>query len=149
MSHHPKTLFISKEEALKAQGWFIFDATGKTLGRFASELSKILRGKHKTTFTPHVDCGDGVIVVNVEKIAVSGQKEARHTFFHHTGHIGGLKKTSYREMQKKKPEEIVKQAVWGMMPKNRLSRAQMKHLRLFTGPSHNMQAQQPVEIKHD
>ncbi|MBP9841739.1 MAG: 50S ribosomal protein L13 [Simkaniaceae bacterium] len=149
MSQHPKTVFVKKEEALKAQGWFVFDATGKTLGRFASEVSKILRGKHKTTFTPHVDCGDGVIVVNVEKIAVTGAKEARETFFRHTGHIGGLKEMSYREMQGKKPDEIVRLAVWGMMPKTRLGRAQMKHLRLFTGPSHNMQAQQPVEIKHD
>jgi large subunit ribosomal protein L13 len=149
MTHHPKTVFVKKEEAIKTQGWFVFDATGKTLGRFASEVSKILRGKHKTTFTPHIDCGDGVIVVNVEKVEVTGEKEARHVFYRHTGHIGGLRKSSYREMQAKSPDEIIRRAVWGMMPKTRLGRAQMRHLRLFAGPSHNMQAQQPVEIKHD
>lgn len=142
------TKFVKKEEALKNRRYFLFDATGKTLGRFASEVSKILRGKHKPTFTPNVDTGDGVIIINAEKIKVTGFKEARKVYRHHTGWVGGMKETSYREMKSKKPEFILFHAIKGMMPsQSKLAKQQLKKLRIFNGPDHNMQAQQPVEVR--
>lgn len=139
-----KTTLLKKEEA--KHDWFVLDASGKTLGRLASEISKILRGKHRPTYTPHVDGGDGVIIVNAEKVKVTGNKEAQKVYRHHTGHVGNLKEIDYRTMQERKPEYIIEHAVKGMMPKNRLSRAQMKRLRIFAGEKHNMQAQQPVNV---
>lgn len=142
------TKFIKKNEALKNRKYFLFDATGKTLGRFASEICKILRGKHKPTYTPNVDTGDGVIIVNAEKIKVTGSKEARKVYKHFTGYIGGLREIPYREMIKKNPENVLYRAIKGMMQTNsKLGRQQLKKLRIFKGPEHNMQAQQPIEIK--
>ncbi len=142
------TKFVKKDQAIKDRKYFLFDATGKTLGRFASEVTKILRGKHKPTYTPNVDTGDGVIIINAEKIKVTGTKEARKVYKHYTGWIGGLREVPYREMLKRNPENVLYRAIRGMMPtKSKLGRQQMKKLRIFKGPNHNMQAQQPMEIK--
>jgi len=142
-----KTKFIKKQDAIKERKYYLFDATGKTLGRFASEIAKILRGKHKPSYTPNVDTGDNVIVINAEKIRVSGNKEARKIYWKHTGYLGGLKETSYREMLKKKPEHILMHAVKGMLPtKTPLARAQLKKLHIFIGEAHNMQAQKPITV---
>ncbi len=142
------TKFIKKEEAALQRKYYLLDATGKTLGRFASEVSKILRGKHKTSYTPNVDTGDGVIVINAEKIRVTGSKEARKTYRSYTGWIGGLRELTYREVQAKKPEFIIFHAVKGMMPKkSKLAVHQMKKLRVFKGSEHDLQAQKPIELK--
>src|SRR5437899_355340 len=140
------TVILTKEEALAARKWYLFDASGKTLGRFASEIAKVLRGKHKTTFTPHVDTGDGVVIINAEKIVVTGAKEAQKIYRYHTGAMSGMREVPYRVMQQKKPDYIIRHAVKGMMPKTRLSEAQMKKLRIFAGDTHNMIAQQPVTV---
>lgn len=137
-----KTALLKQEHT--TTGWFVLDASEKTLGRLASEISKILRGKHRPTYTPHVDCGDGVIIINAEKVNVTGNKEAQKIYRHHPGRIGNLKEISYRTMLARKPEYIIEHAVKGMMPRNRLTRRQMKRLRIFAGGNHNMQAQQPV-----
>ncbi|KPK33182.1 MAG: 50S ribosomal protein L13 [Chlamydiae bacterium SM23_39] len=141
-----KTLFVNKEKALKEKKWFILDAEGKILGRFASEIAKILRGKHKTDFTPNIDDGDGVIVINAEKIKVTGNKENKKIYIHYTGYVGGQIKTEYKKMKNKYPERIISRAVKGMMPKNRLTEKQMKKLRVFKGEKHNMEAQNPEII---
>ncbi len=137
-----KTPMLRKEELKRS--WIILDASGKTLGRFASEVAKILRGKHRPDFTPNVDCGAGVIVVNAEKIRVTGAKEAQKIYHYYTGHIGGMREIPYRVMLEKKPDYIIEHAVWGMMPKGRLSKAQMRHLRIMRGNDHKMTAQQPA-----
>src|SRR5665213_3274324 len=115
MSQKNKTFMLTKEAAKPS--WFILDAAGKTLGRFASEVAKILRGKHKPTFTSHIDGGDGVIVINANKIRVTGAKEAQKLYRYYTGYMGGLREIPYRTMQARKPEYIIERAVTGMMPK--------------------------------
>jgi len=141
------TKFISKEDALKERKCYLFDATGKTLGRFASEIAKILRGKHKPSYTPNTDTGDAVIVINAEKIKVTGSKAARKVYTKHTGWLGGLRVTPYRVMLRKNPEHILKHAVRGMLPvKKPLARAQLKKLHIFIGEKHNMQAQKPIAV---
>ena len=135
---------LTKEEAKSSCSWYVLDASGKTLGRFASEIAKILQGKHRPDYTPHIGTGDGVIVINAAKITVSGTKEARKKYFYHTGHIGGLREHSYREVQKKKPEYIITHAVKGMMPK--AARQQIKNLRVFRDDGHGMQAQKPIIV---
>ncbi|NDD58516.1 MAG: 50S ribosomal protein L13 [Chlamydiae bacterium] len=137
-------VLLSKEEAQASKKWFVLDASGKTLGRFASEVAKILRGKHKVTFTSHVDSGDGVIIVNAEKIVVTGAKDAQKIYRYYTGSMGGMREIPYRVMQARKPDYIIRHAVKGMMPKTRLSEAQMKKLRIFAGENHEMASQQPV-----
>jgi large subunit ribosomal protein L13 len=138
-----KTFILKQEES--QHGWFILDAEGKTLGRFASEVAKILRGKHKVTFTNHVDGGDGVIVINAEKIKVTGKKEAQKLYRYHTRWTGGLREVPFRTMQERKPDYIIEHAVKGMMPKTKLGRKQIKRLRIQAGTEHAMQAQQPVK----
>lgn len=140
------TVLLTKEEALPARKWLLLDAAGKTLGRFAAEVAKILRGKHKPGFTPHVDCGDGVIVINAEKIVVTGTKEAQKIYRYHTGAMSGMREVPFRVMRARKPTYIVRHAIKGMMPKTRLSEAQMKKLRVFAGDQHPMQAQAPVVV---
>lgn len=135
-----------KQEEVKRQ-WFLIDAEGKTLGRLASEIANVLRGKHKPDYTPHIDSGDGVVVVNVEKIRVTGAKEAQKVYRSHTGYVSGLREIPYRRMMERKPEEIIRHAVKGMVPRTRQGRAQMKRLRLFVGPEHEMQAQQPIKAE--
>lgn len=137
---------LTKEEALAMRQWIILDAKGKTLGRFASEVAKVLRGKHKPHFTPHVDCGDGVVIINAEKIAVTGSKPAQKMYYHYTGSMGGLREVSYRDMLARKPTHILHHAIKGMMPKTRLAEAQMKKLRIFAGSQHGMTAQQPIPV---
>lgn len=142
------TSFLQKKEEVAGnKRWFLLDASGKTLGRFASEVAKILRGKHKTTFTPNVDCGDGVIVINADKIVVSGNKEAQKEYNRYTGYIGGLRQTPYRMMKERQPGNIVRLAVKGMMPKTKLGNAQLKKLRIFAHENHGMQAQKPVAVE--
>ena len=139
-----------KTKSLKAseisKEWYIANAEGKTLGRFASEVAKVLRGKHKPSFTPHMDMGDFVVVVNAEKIGVSGNKESNKTYFKHSGYIGSTTFTNLDHMRRTKPEKIVEKAVWGMLPKNKLGRAIIKHLKVYTGPEHPHEAQQPKEL---
>ncbi len=126
--------------------WFILDATGKTLGRFAAEITKILRGKHKPTFTTYSDVGDGIIVINAEKIHVTGTKDAQKVYRYYTGSMSGLREIPYRTMKARKPEYIIEHAVKGMMPHSRLARAQMKKIRIFKGPDHNLAAQKPIQV---
>ncbi|OGN60094.1 MAG: 50S ribosomal protein L13 [Chlamydiae bacterium RIFCSPHIGHO2_12_FULL_27_8] len=141
------TKFVHKAEALTEKKYFLFDANGKTLGRFATEISKILRGKHKPNYTPNVDTGDFVVVVNANKIKVTGTKEARKVYRYHTGWVGGLKEVPYRVMLKKNPEEIIYRAVKGMMPvKSKLARQQLKKLKIFKNEDHNLQAQKPLVV---
>ncbi|MCI5051895.1 MAG: 50S ribosomal protein L13 [Simkaniaceae bacterium] len=141
-----KTTLVTKEQAQKNRKWFVFDAEGKTLGRLSTEVAQVLRGKHKCDYTPHVDTGDGVIILNAEKIVVTGSKEAQKVYYRYTGHIGGLKQTPYRTMKERKPEYILEHAIKGMMPRNRLTRQQLKRLRIFVGNEHNMTAQKPINV---
>ena len=121
--------------------WYLVDATDKTLGRLSSKIASILRGKHKPIFTPHVDCGDYVVVINAEKIEVTGKKRDNKVYRHHTGYIGNLKEINFKKLQEKKPEEIIRLSVSGMLPKNKLRAPMMKRLRIFAGPEHVHQAQ--------
>ncbi|MCR4585771.1 MAG: 50S ribosomal protein L13 [Lachnospiraceae bacterium] len=127
--------------------WYVVDADGCTLGRLASEIAKVLRGKNKPSFTPNVDTGDYVIVVNADKVKVSGKKLDQKMYYHHSGFVGGLKATSLREKLANKPEEVVEDAVRGMLPKGPLGREMYKKLFVYAGPEHKHQAQQPVELK--
>jgi large subunit ribosomal protein L13 len=137
--------YMQKKEEV-ARNWIILDAAGKTLGRFATEAARILRGKHKPTFTPHTDGGDGVIIINAEKIRVTGAKEAQKIYRYHTGWVGGMREIPYRTMQDRKPGYIIEHAVKGMMPRTKLGRAQLKRLRIFAGSEHNLVAQKPIEV---
>ncbi len=123
--------------------WYVVDATGMTLGRLASEIAKVLRGKNKAIFTPHIDTGDYVIVINAEKIAVSGKKLDQKIYYHHTGYVGGLKEATLREKLAKKPEQVIELAVKGMLPKGPLGREMYKKLFVYAGPEHNHAAQKP------
>ena len=140
-----------KTRSLKAaeiqKDWYIADAEGKTLGRFASEIAKVLRGKHKPTFTPNLDMGDFVIVVNADKVKLSGNKETNKTYFKHSGYIGSTTFTKLDHMRRTHPERIVEKAVWGMLPKNRLGRAIIKHLKVYIGEDHPHSAQQPKTLE--
>jgi len=140
------TVLLTKEEGANARKWLLLDAKGKTLGRFAAEVAKVLRGKHKPSFTPHVDCGDGVVIINAEKIVVTGSKEAQKIYRYHTGAMSGMREIPYRTMQARKPDYIIWHAVKGMMPKTRLTEAQLKKLRIFAGEEHDMQSQVPVAV---
>lgn len=144
MSHNNNTFLLKKEDVKR--NWLIFDASGKTLGRFATEIAKVLRGKHKPDFTPYVDSGDGVIIINAEKIQVTGKKEAQKVYRHYTGWMGGMRETSYRTMQARNPEYILEHAVKGMMPKTRLANQQVRRLRIYAGEAHDLEAQQPIKV---
>ena len=128
-----KTIIPTKQKC--KLNWFILDATGKTLGRLASEISKILRGKHKPLFTSDFDCGDGVIVVHADKVVVTGSKESQKVYRYYTGSISGLREVPYRTMKARKPQYIIEHAVKGMMPKSRLGKQQMRKLRVYAGPA--------------
>jgi large subunit ribosomal protein L13 len=127
--------------------WYLIDAENRVLGRLASETAKLLRGKHKPQFTPHCNLGDHVIVINAEKVRVTGRKPLQKLYRHHTGWPGGLKTTVFRDLQSKFPERIIHLAVKGMLPKNRLGRAMAKKLRVYAGPNHPHESQTPEEIK--
>ncbi|HHX04145.1 MAG TPA: 50S ribosomal protein L13 [Tissierellia bacterium] len=138
--------YVAKPAEVERQ-WFVVDAEGKTLGRLASQIASILRGKHKPIYTPHVDTGDYVIVINAEKIQVTGNKEQDKLYRWHSGYLGGLKQRNFAEMLERQPEKIVYLAVKGMMPKNSLGRTMLKKLRVFVGPEHTHAAQQPKPLE--
>lgn len=140
-----RTRFIKVAEV--EQQWFLFDAKGKTLGRLATEIAKVLIGKHKPSYTPNIDMGDGVIVVNADAVKVTGLKEARKVYRYYTGYIGGQREYIYRDMKAKKPTYILWHAVRGMMPKSRLGKQQMRKLRLFAEAEHPHQAQKPIKVE--
>ena len=123
--------------------WHLVDANGKTLGRLASRVAILLRGKHKPTFTPHMDVGDFVVVVNADKVALTGNKWKQKLYIHHSGYPGGLKSISAEKMKEKKPERLITMAVQGMLPKNKLGRKLLKKLKVYSGEAHPHQAQQP------
>ena len=141
------TFLAKKEDARLQRKWYLIDAEGKTLGKLAVVIANILRGKNKATFTPHVDGGDYVIVVNAEKIAFSGDKLKNKIYYHYSGYHGGLKKRTLEEMLAKQPEKVIRQAVHGMLPKNRLAKEIIKKLKVFTGPRHDHLAQQPIALE--
>ena len=123
--------------------WYVVDAEGCTLGRLASEVAKVLRGKNKPIFTPHIDCGDNVIVINAEKIKVTGKKMDQKVYYHHSDYVGGLKEATLREKLEKKPEQVIELAVKGMLPKGPLGRQMFTKLHVYAGPEHKHEAQKP------
>lgn len=123
--------------------WYVVDATDMTLGRLASEVAKVLRGKNKPIFTPHIDCGDNVIVINAEKIKVTGKKMDQKVYYHHSDYVGGLKEATLREKLEKKPEQVIELAVKGMLPKGPLGRQMFTKLHVYAGPEHKYEAQKP------
>ena len=129
--------------------WHVIDAEGQTLGRLATEIARLLRGKNKPQYTPHVDTGDFVVVVNAEKVVVTGKKAEQKIYYRHTGYPGGLRETSYEMMLERKPTEILRKAVRGMMPRTRLGRQQFRKLKIYAGPEHPHEAQspEPYEVK--
>ncbi|MCU7888018.1 MAG: 50S ribosomal protein L13 [Candidatus Thiodiazotropha sp. (ex Lucinoma aequizonata)] len=129
------------------RNWYLVDATDKTLGRLSTEIARHLRGKHKPEYTPHVDTGDYIVVVNAEKVRVTGNKLTNKMYHHHTGYIGNMKSISLDKLLKNTPERAIEHAVKGMMPKNSLGRAMFKKLRVFAGPEHTHQAQQPEPLE--
>ena len=137
--------FSAKAETV-SRDWLLVDAEGQTLGRLASEIAKRLRGKHKPVYTPHVDTGDYVVVINAEKIRVTGNKTTNKMYHRFTGHIGGLKSTSFEKMIDTHPTRVIETAVKGMLPKNPLGRAMYRKLKVFAGPEHTHQAQQPEVV---
>lgn len=142
---------IQKTHAVKAseidKKWFIVDADGKILGRVAVEIAKILRGKHKPSFTPHLDTGDNVVVINADKIQLTGMKGEKKEYFRHSGYPGGIKFINIKKIKEKKPEYILEHAVKGMLPKNRLGRKILKNLRVYAGSDHPHEAQKPEVLE--
>ena len=126
--------------------WYVVDAEGQTLGRLASEVAKVLRGKNKAIYTPHADCGDYVIVVNAEKIKVTGKKLDQKIYYHHSDYVGGMKETTLKEMLAKKPERVIELAVKGMLPKGPLGRSMYTKLFVYAGPEHKHEAQKPEAL---
>ncbi len=137
--------FSAKPAEVK-RDWYIIDAEGKTLGRMATEIARRLRGKHKAEYTPHVDTGDYIVVVNAEKVAVTGNKRTDKMYHRHTGYIGGLKSASFEKVIEEKPTQVIQLAVKGMMPKGPLGRAMLRKLKIFAGTEHNHIAQQPKQL---
>ena len=133
--------------ATRERNWLVVDATGKTLGRLATQIADALRGKRKPDYTPHIDVGDFVIVVNAEKIAVTGNKLREKMYYRHSGHPGGLKKRTLSDMLERRPEEVIRLAVRGMLPKNRLARKQLTKLKIYAGPDHPHEAQKPTKLE--
>ena len=138
--------FSAKPETVR-RDWFVVDADGKTLGRLATEIARRLRGKHKPEYTPHVDTGDYIVVVNAEQIRVTGNKMKDKMYHHHTGYIGNLKSMSLEKLMEKAPERALQQAVKGMLPRNPLGRKMLGKLRIYVGPEHEHQAQQPTPLE--
>ncbi len=140
-----KTFSAKKEEIERI--WYVVDAQDKVLGRLASEVAKILRGKHKPIYTPHVDTGDHVVVINADKVRLTGDKLDKKIYYRHSGYPGGIKSATAREMMKKKPETVIEKAVRGMMPKNRLGRAMFPKLNVYKGSDHPHKAQKPIPLE--
>ncbi len=137
--------FVAKEHEIE-RTWYLIDAQNLVLGRLASEVARRLRGKHKAIFTPHADTGDFIIVVNAEKVQLTGRKLDQKKYFHYSGFMGGMKETVFRKRLAQKPEELIRQAVRGMLPKNSLGRRQIKKLKIYSGGEHPHQAQQPEKL---
>ena len=144
-----RTTFIAKTAEIERK-WYVVDAEGQTLGRLASQVAAVLRGKNKPIYTPHLDTGDYVIVINADKIAVTGKKLDQKLYRRHSEYTGGFKETTLKEMMNKKPEEVIKLAVKGMLPKNTLGKNMLKKLHVYAGAEHNHEAQKPeaLEIKY-
>ncbi|HET7369468.1 MAG TPA: 50S ribosomal protein L13 [Gammaproteobacteria bacterium] len=140
------TTFSAKPEAVK-RDWYVVDAAGKTLGRLSTEIARRLRGKHKPVYTPHVDTGDYIVVVNAEKVHVTGNKRTDKMYYHHTGYIGHMKSISLEKQLAKAPERVIEDAVRGMLPKNPLGRAMFKKLKVYAGGDHKHTAQQPQPLE--
>lgn len=138
---------VSAREQDIQRDWYVVDAQGQTLGRLATRVATLLRGKHKSNFTPHVDCGDYVIVVNADKVHVTGQKMIQKKYYRHSGYPGGLKQVTLRDQLQKFPDRVVEAAVRGMLPKNRLGRRMFKKLKVYAGPAHPHEAQQPKSLE--
>lgn len=142
-----ETVTLSEKDALAGREWHVVDATGKTLGRLASEIARVLRGKHKPTYSPNLDNGDFVIVINCERVTVTGTKLDSVRYYRHSRHPGGLKSRSMREMMDLFPDRVIYEAVRGMMPKTKMGRAQMKKLRIYAGDQHPHAAQMPKALE--
>jgi large subunit ribosomal protein L13 len=127
--------------------WYVIDAEGQTVGRLATEIARVLRGKNKPQYTPHVDVGDFVVVINAERVVVTGRKAEQKVYRRHSGYPGGMKETSYARMMERKPTEILRKAVYGMMPKTRLARQQFRKLKIYAGPEHPHAAQNPQRLE--
>lgn len=138
--------FVAKPNEIERK-WYVINAEGKTLGRLSTEVATILRGKHKPIYTPHVDCGDYVIIINAAKVVLTGKKLDQKKFRWHTGYTGHLRERSYREMMAKKPETVVTHAIKGMLPKNTLGRDMLKKLKVYSGDQHNHEAQKPEALE--
>lgn len=134
-----------KKEAIE-KNWFVVDANGKTLGRLCSFVAARLRGKHKPTFTPNQDCGDGIIVINAEKVKITGKKDQQKIYYQHSNYPGGLTEIPYKKMLKEKPEQIITHGVKGMLPKSKLGDVMLTHLRVYAGEKHTLQSQKPLKL---
>jgi large subunit ribosomal protein L13 len=137
--------FIAKKDEVE-RNWVLVDAKDKVLGRLAADVASILRGKTKPTYTPHIDVGDFVVIINADKVKLTGRKLEQKKYYHHSGYMGGLRERTARQVMEKKPEEIIKHAVKGMLPKNSLGRSMFKKLKVYTGENHPHEAQQPQAI---
>ena len=140
--------FMEKKENVDRK-WYVIDAEGVTLGRLATKVATVLKGKHEPIYTPHVDCGDFVIVVNAEKVKLTGNKLNDKMYYNHSGYVGGLRERNAKTMIEKYPEEMIERAVKGMLPKNRLGNQMYKKLFVYAGPDHKQSAQKPIELKVD
>jgi large subunit ribosomal protein L13 len=138
--------FVAKEHEIEKK-WRLVDARDKVLGRLASEIATILRGKNKPIFTPHMDAGDYVVLINADKVVLTGDKLEKKIYYRHSGYVGGLKKTTAKEMLQKRPENLIRLAVKGMLPKNSLGRRQLTKLKIYAGPDHPHQAQRPEKLE--
>ncbi len=138
--------FVAKEHEIEKR-WHLVDARDKVLGRLASEIATILRGKNKPVFTPHMDAGDYVVLINADKVILTGNKLEKKIYYRHSGYVGGLKKTTAKEMLQKRPENLIRLAVKGMLPKNSLGRRQLTKLKIYAGPDHPHQAQRPEKLE--
>jgi large subunit ribosomal protein L13 len=153
LSPKGKTTILTKQGSIRTREWYVFDAEGQVLGRFASEIAKVLRGKHRPDYTPNLDCGDGVVILNADKVVVTGMKHARKIYRRYTGFIGGLREMDYSTMMARDPEYILTRAIKGMMPKTRLGDQQVKKLRVYKSSENNellvakYKAQQPHTLQ--
>ncbi len=142
--HGFQTSIQSVEQARKSRQWFLVDARGQVLGRLATQIATLLMGKHKPQYTPSIDAGDFVVVIHASKIRLTGKKLQSKKYIHHTGYLGHLKQESYESFLRRKPEEVLRKAVWGMLPKNRLGRQMWKRLKVYSGETHPHRAQKPA-----
>lgn len=146
MPTRQKSTWLTKEQAADQRRWWVVDLEGQVLGRAATQIASVLRGKHKPTFTPNVDCGDYVVVVNASKLRLTGNKMQTKPYRHHTGYIGSLVETTADKLLAKHPDRVVRAAVWGMLPKTTLGKRIIKKLKIYSGPEHDHAAQQPREL---